>query len=142
MPTHSQIAEAKAHIEVLQAFIEGKTIVNMVLSSNGGGWLSKTTTPEWNFGLLKYLVAKPKPPEFDQSICPQWFAGYAMDRDGRWYLYHSKPEIVHGNEWRAKLPNNSRTCSIPAEHSPQFYGDWKDSWVANPNYKGPTEAQP
>ena len=137
MPTHSQIAEAKAHIEVLQAFIEGKTIVNMVLSSNGGGWLSKTTTPEWNFGLLKYLVAKPKPPEFDPSICPKWFAGYAMDLSGRWYLYESKPE-TGDDEWSYKC----RICRIPAEHSPQFDGDWKDSWVANPNYKGPTEAQP
>ena len=56
---------------------------------------------------------------------PAWCNYVAMDADGKWYCYVTKPEI--SDYVRAWLPTSANYNKIPKQYAPTFTGDWKDS---------------
>lgn len=65
-------------------------------------------------------------PEWDWSTTPPWLNWLAMDDDGLWYLFQSKPDI------RSTTRCRGHVVSVPKEYAPKWSGDWKDSLVCRP----------
>ena len=67
-------------------------------------------------------------PIFDWDKQSPWFNFAAMDENGKWYLFSTRPEI-NGVAW---FTDSSSATMVPAKYEPKFNGNWKDSLIERP----------
>lgn len=109
-------------------------------------WISVTPQKpfcEYSYSILhqeqlkNYIVGEWKEPlKFDSGLCPKWAAGYAMDKNGLWHVYEKPPQISTDKSYWVDMNGYCGDgIRIPNHIAPKFSGDWKDSFVANPDYE-------
>lgn len=82
-----------------------------------------------------FTLEKPKEkPIVDWSVIPPWLKYVAMDEDGGWCAYISKPRNGEHtiNKWLHEGYEHKSYIYIPKEYAPKFDGDWKDSLIERP----------
>lgn len=67
-------------------------------------------------------------PVVDWSAMPAWANWVAMDGNGDWFYYASKPN-EGADGWYGEI---CYSCTIPSSYAPTFSGDWKDSLCERP----------
>ena len=82
-------------LKILQAFQDGREIKWEHKSKPYFGKLNKDDTPHhlFNFFGFSYEIIPHHLPAFDPSLCPKWWAGYAMSKDGIWSAYRIKQAL-------------------------------------------------
>lgn len=76
--------------------------------------------------------------DFDWNCLPAWAdKAIAMDSNGKWFCYASKPIIVLGDYWWDSVDDDTTACDfIPPEYEPKnFNGSWEGSLFINPKYQ-------
>jgi hypothetical protein len=81
--------------------------------------------------------AKPTIDSFDWSQLPGWAnAGIAMDEDGEWFAWSTRPEITPVDLWAT--PGGSYAL-LPRILWPVYSSHWQDSWTPNPTLAAPVK---
>lgn len=98
------------------------------------GWLCDGTH-KWNsdgisslindYNLVEPWVDKP---EWDWSKTLPWINWLAMDQDGIWYLFGTKPDL-RSTTW---FTVEGAILNVHRDYAPKWRGNWKDSLVGRP----------
>lgn len=109
-------------------------------------WSIVKLTPEkvWNrfieFSYKEKVPLEEQQLDFDWDCLPKWCNDWiAMDEDGSWYSYNTKPRHDSYSSWLMEelmlcQIGELMLCQIGNDYAPKNYtGDWKDSLTKNPN---------
>lgn len=121
-----QVREA---IEVMQAWLEGKTIQFRMNRPYEASWLDAPKLT-WNFNEYEYRVKPVEPDQIDwDQIHPMW-KYMARDENGRVYLFEDKPKFYATN-WSVEFGEYARIEQLFTSYK---QGDvaWQDSLVTRP----------